>query len=609
MDKFLFANNSIGGSNNNFSNGTSQLHVQSVRIANLDPSKALKTNAVQELISSNLDIADVNNLQTELDSVVRVPYLGTFQASDYRSEDFASLNQKIAEIDTHITSSDGKHNDISTDISNLQSDIDDLKDVSTTNATNINNLITDVNNLENKTQYIDTTTGTTNFTVQTDSTNNSAPVELKGGLLVRKKIFGNEFYNLSDEKLATEVYVNTHGVHTDVSDLQTKTQNQSATAGQTTFVGQGVNSLIVKTTDNSLPTGISFQNSGTTYVSTIQREVAGANRGNLVFRVGLPNLDPALLDEKMRIEHDAGLKMSAIIDMNNNKITNLADPTDAGDVVNKQWVESHTSAGTADAILNGGNTFSPTIIGSNIGQTVLKGGGVSSLMTLDNSNIILFPLSNTFIVNPINSTLLSTLNVSNTDGKAIQTTGGIFASKAITSGQSITATGSLNGFSLSLRNNTGALTMPVDNGNLYFQTANGYSKVIAGPRFIEQRFRLDNASFNNYPLYDDEIWTMRWLTTTQEIEFTSKFSSQYTQFSVEHSSGGFITRNFGWRPLSVGSKVYPMTGGGFSGSHTGLRNAFTKIRMVGRNTAPCYKIEVWGGSDVNGYFQISRLTD
>lgn len=61
-DKFL----SSGGSNTNLTNGTATLFGSTIGANNLDPSQPIKTNSVRQLVSSKLDIADINNLDDEL---------------------------------------------------------------------------------------------------------------------------------------------------------------------------------------------------------------------------------------------------------------------------------------------------------------------------------------------------------------------------------------------------------------------------------------------------------------------------------------------------------------------------------------------------------------
>jgi hypothetical protein len=63
-DKFL----NTGGANINLSNGTATLFGATIGAINLEPSQPLKTNSVRQLVSEKLDIADVNNLQSELNT-------------------------------------------------------------------------------------------------------------------------------------------------------------------------------------------------------------------------------------------------------------------------------------------------------------------------------------------------------------------------------------------------------------------------------------------------------------------------------------------------------------------------------------------------------------
>ena len=61
-DRFL----NTGWGLTNLTNGTANIYVATLASANLDPSAPLKTNSVRQIVSEKLDIADVNNLQTEL---------------------------------------------------------------------------------------------------------------------------------------------------------------------------------------------------------------------------------------------------------------------------------------------------------------------------------------------------------------------------------------------------------------------------------------------------------------------------------------------------------------------------------------------------------------
>ena len=61
-DKFLGS----GQGSINLSNGSATIYSATLGAASLKASKPIKTNSVKQLISTNLDIADVNNLQTQL---------------------------------------------------------------------------------------------------------------------------------------------------------------------------------------------------------------------------------------------------------------------------------------------------------------------------------------------------------------------------------------------------------------------------------------------------------------------------------------------------------------------------------------------------------------
>ena len=61
-DKFLGS----GGGSINLSNGSATIFSATLGCASLDPSRPIKTNSVKQLISADLDIADVNTLSTQL---------------------------------------------------------------------------------------------------------------------------------------------------------------------------------------------------------------------------------------------------------------------------------------------------------------------------------------------------------------------------------------------------------------------------------------------------------------------------------------------------------------------------------------------------------------
>ena len=71
-DKFL---NTGGSGGVNISNGTTDVFAATISAANLDPSRPVKTNSTKTLVSSNLDISDVNNLQSELNRKIKLNFI------------------------------------------------------------------------------------------------------------------------------------------------------------------------------------------------------------------------------------------------------------------------------------------------------------------------------------------------------------------------------------------------------------------------------------------------------------------------------------------------------------------------------------------------------
>ena len=113
VDKFLGTSN--GG---DIADGTVTIFGSTIGASNLDPSKALKTNAVNQLVSSNLDISDVNNLQTELDNALTNPFVGTLEATDFKTDTFTSVNAEFTSLNdtTQNQSADASHTAFTGDI-------------------------------------------------------------------------------------------------------------------------------------------------------------------------------------------------------------------------------------------------------------------------------------------------------------------------------------------------------------------------------------------------------------------------------------------------------------------------------------------------------------
>ena len=86
------------GNNINLTNGTSTLFGSTLGALSLNPSQPVKTNSVRQLVSSKLDIADVNNLQSVLDTHIVTPYVGKIKATDFETDDYVSINTQLQNV-------------------------------------------------------------------------------------------------------------------------------------------------------------------------------------------------------------------------------------------------------------------------------------------------------------------------------------------------------------------------------------------------------------------------------------------------------------------------------------------------------------------------------
>lgn len=109
-DKFLGTGN-IG---NNISNGTVSIYGSKIGAKNLDPSRAVKTDSQGRLHTTDLDIADINNLQSVLDNIaISNPYTpdggvfiinGGLECNDIETQSYFSVNQELQKIDNFTAS-------------------------------------------------------------------------------------------------------------------------------------------------------------------------------------------------------------------------------------------------------------------------------------------------------------------------------------------------------------------------------------------------------------------------------------------------------------------------------------------------------------------------
>ena len=112
--------NQFGSSgDSNVTNGSLDIYGYSLRAENLNPNEPLKTNSIGQLISSNLNISDVNNLQTELDATIQTPYTdgnieitnGNLIAKDIVTDTVLSLNTSISNLESNVSTKVNKSGD------------------------------------------------------------------------------------------------------------------------------------------------------------------------------------------------------------------------------------------------------------------------------------------------------------------------------------------------------------------------------------------------------------------------------------------------------------------------------------------------------------------
>ena len=88
----------------NISNGSATIFGASLGAQNLSSSMPVKTNSLSNLVSSKLDISDVNNLQTALDSGIRNPFPSTLIVADLQTDNVVSVDSAITTLqNTAIT--------------------------------------------------------------------------------------------------------------------------------------------------------------------------------------------------------------------------------------------------------------------------------------------------------------------------------------------------------------------------------------------------------------------------------------------------------------------------------------------------------------------------
>ena len=346
-DKFLNA-----GDAGNISNGTISIFGSKIGAKNLDPSRAIKTDSQGRLQTTDLDIGDVNNLQSTLDAILSNPYTppvggqfvvnGEIKCTDLETNDFFSLNDEISKteymsrtfglttIASNILTDDVACSSILNQISSTRIDMTSSTDINfqATNVTiNSNDILTnpltavldcDSNNIVNMGQFnIDMTS----FVINTEG------------------------------QLST-LQTDTGTLQTDVNNLETKTQLLTSSSTVSTFskslaVREFLTVAKVNPTLDSGNCSALFILDGGSGLFSIQK-VNGSN-----------------IDELFRINTVAKIDMLVPLDMNNEAINNVTT------------INGITPVGGLYSGLSDGALISGSLIGSLLPATGTPSNGLS----------------------------------------------------------------------------------------------------------------------------------------------------------------------------------------------------------------------------------------
>ena len=114
------SNKFLDASGTDISDGSALVYAASLGASSLDPSQPVKTNSTRQLVSTKLDISDINSLQTTLDSVITNPFAGELTAQSYVAT-LGNPNKRMRITEDTITSDNGTVMDfMTTDTIDLQ---------------------------------------------------------------------------------------------------------------------------------------------------------------------------------------------------------------------------------------------------------------------------------------------------------------------------------------------------------------------------------------------------------------------------------------------------------------------------------------------------------
>jgi hypothetical protein len=86
------------GGDANLQNGTEDLFINSLKVNNLTENLPLKVDSDKDVFSTLLNISDVESLQTNLNNKLQNPYIGTFEATDFTTQNINSVDTSISDL-------------------------------------------------------------------------------------------------------------------------------------------------------------------------------------------------------------------------------------------------------------------------------------------------------------------------------------------------------------------------------------------------------------------------------------------------------------------------------------------------------------------------------